>query len=48
MKVKDLIFVLEKLNPELEVHYDLGRDTDPIDKITAGSDRVMLNSKSVE
>lgn len=48
MKIKDLIFVLEKLDPELEVHYDLGHDTDPIDKITAGADIVMLNSKSEE
>ena len=43
MKVKDMMLILERINPELEVYFDLGNDLDPIDKITGFQFKVILN-----
>lgn len=43
MKIGNLILVLAKLDPELEVYFDTENDLDPIEKITAFQEMVVLN-----
>ena len=43
MKVKDLMMILEKSNPDADIYCDVGNDLDPINKVTAFCETIILN-----